>query len=227
MKRLFTVLVLCPLLAPSAWSQTITFPQPLSQVQQFLGLTDSQVSAILQNNNDYSAFVFQQQRQIQNAQFQIAVETAKDPLDPMTLGTLYAGIESACREVRDRAATTQKQNISILTDAQKTKLNILNDAMKLAPIISEAQFGNLLGSTISSPFGFGNTIVGGFTGLIGFPPVSGCNVGVRSGFINIYEPLTGNIALADRVATVAPTGTFQPGAAGLSSTSSWTIPLRK
>jgi hypothetical protein len=227
MKRLFTVLVLCPLLAPSAWSQTITFPQPLSQVQQFLGLTDSQVSAILQNNNDYSAFVFQQQRQIQNAQFQIAVETAKDPLDPMTLGTLYAGIESACRELRDRAATTQKQNISILTDAQKTKLNVLNDAMKLAPIISEAQFGNLLGSPISSPLGFCSSLLGCAYSLTGFPPVSGCNVGVRGGVINIYEPLTSNIALADRVATVAPTGTLQPGAAGLSSTSSGTIPLRK
>src|SRR5260370_27961841 len=101
MKPLFTVLVLCLLLALSAWSQTTTFPQPLSQVQQFLGLTDSQVSAIFQNNNDYSAFVFQQQRQIQNAQFQIAVETAKHPLDPMALGTLYTGIESPSRALRD------------------------------------------------------------------------------------------------------------------------------
>ena len=104
---------------------------------------------------------------------------------------------------------------------------MLNDAMKLGPTIAEAQSGNLLGSTISSPFGFGNTIVGGFTSLTGFPPISGCNAGVRSGFINIYEPLTGNIALADRVATVAPTGTLQPGAAGLRSASSGTISLRK
>ena len=127
MKPFFTILVLFPCFALSAWSQTTTLPpqQALPQVRQFLGLTDSQVTTILQNNNDYNAFSFQQQQQIRNAQSQIAVETAKDPLDPMALGTLYAGIESACRELRDRAATSQKQNISILTDAQKTKLNVL------------------------------------------------------------------------------------------------------
>jgi len=30
-------------------------------------------------------------------------------------------------------------NISVLTDPQKVKLNVLNDALKLAPTISEAQ----------------------------------------------------------------------------------------
>jgi hypothetical protein len=48
MNRFFTVVVLSPWLALSAWSQTPPAP-PLSQVQLFLGLTDSQVSAILQN----------------------------------------------------------------------------------------------------------------------------------------------------------------------------------
>src|SRR5258708_9540449 len=102
--------------------------------------------------NDYNTFSLQQQRQIQNAQSQIAVETAKEPVDPMAIGTLYAGIESACRDLRDKAATSQTQNISVLTDVQKVKLNALNDAMKLAPIISEAQSGNLLGTAFPPPF---------------------------------------------------------------------------
>jgi hypothetical protein len=143
-------------------------------VQQFLGLTDAQVKAILQNNADYNAFSFQQQRQIQNAQAQIALETAKDPLDPMALGTLYAGIESACRDLRNKASTSQMQIISILTDAQKARLNVLNDAMKLAPIISEAQSGNLLGSPNSPPFLFTANSSGIFSSLIGFPSVPGC-----------------------------------------------------
>ena len=165
-------LFLCPALV--ALSQTITFPlpqQPLSQVRQFLGLTDDQVNTILKNNNDYNTFSFQQQRQIQNAQTQIAVELAKDQIDPMAVGTLYAGIESACRELRDSAATSQKQNISVLTDAQKAKLNVLNDAMKLAPTISEAQSGNLLGSVGSPPYSF--TTGSSLTGTIGFSGVSG------------------------------------------------------
>src|SRR5437667_3819069 len=141
MKPSLTAFVLCLFFSFSAWSQT-TLPQPqqpLAQVKQFLGLTDAQVTAILQNNNEFSRFTFEQQRQIQNAQFQIAVETAKDPLDPMALGTLYVGIESTCRDLRDSAAKSQKQNLSVLTDAQKAKLNMLSDAIKLAPVISEAQ----------------------------------------------------------------------------------------
>ena len=177
--RFLTVLVLCPCLPLPSWSQTTTFPPPqppLSQVQQFLGLTDAQVKAILQNNADYNAFSFQQQRQIQNAQAQIALETAKDPLDPMALGTLYAGIESACRDLRNKASSSQMQNISLLTDAQKAKLNMLNDAMKLAPTISEAQSGNLLGSSNSPPFLFTANSAGTFTfnSLIGFPSLPGC-----------------------------------------------------
>jgi len=118
MKPFLAAVILCPWLAISAWSQPTTLPpqQALPQVRQFLGLTDSQVTAILQNNNDYNAFSIQQQRQIQNAQSQIVVETTKDQLDPLAVGTLYAGIESACRDLRDKAATSQTQNISILTD---------------------------------------------------------------------------------------------------------------
>ena len=205
MKPFFPTLLLCSWLALSAWSQTTTFPQPLSQVRQFLGLTDSQVTAILQNNQAYNDFSFQQQQAIQHAQSQIAVETAQDSLDPIALGTLYAGIESACRDLRSKAATSQTQNISILTDAQKAKLNMLNDAMKLVPIISEAQAGNLLGSTNSPPFIFSASASGSFS-LIGFPPVPGC--GVNGGIGGVF----GGILLPP---TPSPT---QPGVVGLSTT---------
>jgi hypothetical protein len=176
MKPFSTVFVLCPCLVFSAWSQT-TLPlpqQPLSQVRQFFGLSDAQVSAILRNNNDFNIFSSQQQRQIQNAQSQIAVEIAKDQIDPMAVGTLYAGIENACRELRDKAATSQKQNISILTDAQRAKLNVLNDAIKLAPVISEAQYGNLLGSVGLSPLFFTSSSGGASFGVISGAPF-GCS----------------------------------------------------
>ena len=209
MKLLLTVLVLCLLLATSALPQTALPPpqQALSQVRQFLGLTDDQVTAILQNNQAYNEFSFQQQQTIQHAQSQIAVETAQDPLDPIALGTLYAGIESACRELRGQAATTQKQNISVLSDAQKVKLNMLNDAIKLAPIISEAQSGNLLGSPTSPPFAFGGFAIGGFTTLIGFPQgVSGC-----------ASPFPANIISLPAIGPVA-TGTSQPGVTEMTGT---------
>ena len=175
MKPFLAALLLCPCLA---LSQTTTLPQPqqpLSQVKQYLGLTDAQVTAILQTNNEFNRFSVEQQRQIQNAQFQIAVETAKDQLDPMAIGTLCTGIESACRQLRESAMNTQKTNISILADAQKAKLNLLNDAIKLAPVISEAQFGNLLGTPGPTPFAFVG-VSSAFASLSGVFPsgVSGC-----------------------------------------------------
>jgi len=216
------MLVLC---SWQASSQTTTLPQPqqpLSQVKQFLGLTDAQVTVILQNNNEFSRFSFEQQRQIQNAQFQIAVETSKDQLDPMTIGTLHVGVETACRELRDSAVNTQKKNISILTDAQKAKLSMLNDAIKLAPIISEAQYGNLLGSPNFPTFAFTGIFSGTIPGVTGFAdfllgvpqffPLPGCT-----------SPFPGNIIPVGRLA-VAPTGTSPSSVAGMNETAATASP---
>jgi hypothetical protein len=94
-----------------------------------------------------------------------------------------------------------------LTDAQKAKLNMLSDAIKLAPIISEAQSGNLLGSTNSPPFGFFTFASGSFTSLIGFPQgVSGC-----------ASPFPANIIPINRISPVA-TGTAQIGVAEMTGT---------
>jgi hypothetical protein len=212
MKPFFNALVLCPWLALSAWPQTTTpFPPPLSRVQQFLGLTDDQVGAILQNNSDYNDFSSQYQRQTRQAQAQIAVETAKEQLDPMTIGNLYAGIETACRAWRNKATASQQQNISVLTDAQKLKLNALNDAMKLIPTISEAQFGGLLGSAGSPPFSFTTGSAGTFT----FDRViSSGDSGCASSFVGSF--VFGNIISQTRIAPVA-TGTSQSGFAGIQS----------
>src|SRR5260370_25889138 len=168
--RLFSpLLVLSPWLPLSAWSQAP--PQPFSPLQHSLGLTDAQAAEIRQNNNDYNTFSFAQQRLIQNAQYEISIQTAKDQLDPLAIGTLYAGIESACRDLRDKSVVAQQQNIAILTDAQKVKLNLLSDAMKLAPTIFEAQSSNLLGSPGSPQFTFNGSFL---FGVVGFPQPSGC-----------------------------------------------------
>jgi hypothetical protein len=159
-------------------------PQALPQVRQYLGLTDDQVTAILQNNSDYNAASAQQQSQIRQAQSQIAVETAKDTLDPMAIGVQYTNIETICRGLRTQAASTQQKNISLLTDDQKIKLSALNDALKLIPTISEAQSGNLLPPANSPPSfftGYGTSVI---SGLIGFPAAPGCSVsGISTGLI--------------------------------------------
>jgi hypothetical protein len=195
MHRLLTALAFASCFSFSAWSQPIALPlqQPLSQVQQYLGLTDTQVTAILQNNSDYNTFSLQQQDQIYQAQSQITIETAKDTLDPLAIGVQYAAIETVCRGLKAKAASSQQQNIAVLTDAQKLKLNALNDAMKLIPTISEAQSGNLLGPANSPPFAFSAYGSSFAAGLIGFPAVAGCSVNsVRTGIFS--GVLTGGIS---------------------------------
>ena len=192
----FSILTVVPFLALSALAQTTTFPQPqppLYQVKQFLALTDAQVAAILKNNTDYNNFSFQQQQTIRNAHAEIAVETAKDQLDPLSIGVLYAGIESACRDLRNRVAAVQQQNVALLTDVQKAKLNVLYDAMKLAPTIAEAGNAHLLASAGSPPYIFTGGSAGIISGILGVPSVPGCvsipTLAFRSGdFSSILPP---------------------------------------
>src|SRR5262249_16061580 len=142
--------------AASAWAQP-TFYQPFQQVQQYLQLTDSQVQTILSNKNDYNQLATSRQPRISQLQTEIATETSRDTLDPMALGTRYAEIETICRELKSQAGTYQQKNTSVLTDPQKTKLQALQDAVKLAPVISEAQSGTLLGTATAAPLSYTRT----------------------------------------------------------------------
>lgn len=134
------------------WAQTVPNPwfrQPLGQIQQYLQLTDAQLQTILANNGEYNQLATTKQTRILQLQTGIATETAREALDPMALGVRYAEIETICRELKDEADTYQQKNAAVLTDPQKAKLQVLPDAMKLAPIISDAQSGNLIGSSTS------------------------------------------------------------------------------
>jgi hypothetical protein len=203
MKPFLSALVLCPWLTLSAWSQT-TPPQPLS-LQDFLGLTNDQSGAIIKNNYDYDTFSFEQQQQIQQVQSQIALEIAKDSPDPVAVGNLYVSIEATCRSVRDKATNFQQLNISLLTDAQKMKLNVLNDAMRLVPAISQGQLENLLGSAVSAPESFATDwFNGAYYNGFRLRSVSGC---ASTGPVTIFP--------ANPLAVVAPTGISKLALQGL------------
>jgi hypothetical protein len=200
------------LIVASAWAQPNPwFYQPLGQVQQFLQLTDAQLQTILTNNGEYNQFAMTRQTRISQLQTEIATETAKDTLDPMALGVRYAEIETICREMKDQAASYQKGNTDILTDPQKAKLQVLQDAMKLAPIISDAQSGNLIGTFTYAPLFFTSTSVGTTSGsaIGGFiGPVSGCYsphsvAVVRTGDFT-SAPTNGNVIPASRLSGSVP-----------------------
>ncbi len=213
MKLPFLVMVV--LFSSLTWAQTVPTPwfyEPLGQVQQFLQLTDAQIQAILTNNGEYNQLAMTKQTRISQLQAEIATETARDPLDPMALGVRYAEIETVCRELKDQASTYQQKNTAILTDPQKAKLQVLQDAIKLAPIISDAQSGNLIGSSSHAPLFFTSTsaftstsgsVLGGIIG-----PVSGCYSPLRTAVVRTGDfaaaPAGGNVIPANRLSSATP-----------------------
>jgi hypothetical protein len=194
----------------SAQTQTVPNPwfyQPLGQVQQYLQLTDAQLQTILTNNGDYNQFAMTKQTRISQLQTEIAAETAKDSLDPMALGVRYAEIETICRDLKNQAGTYQQKNTSVLTDPQKAKLQVLVDAVKLAPAISDAQSGNLIGSSTYAPLFFTSTSTGTTSGsVIGgiLGPVSGCYSPIPTAIVRTGDftatPTNGAAVPANRVA---------------------------
>ena len=112
------------------------------------------MNTIRQNNADYNNWLSEKQSRMNQVRLEIAQETAKETIDPNALGVRYAEIEGICRQMRDKATDLKNTNISVLTDVQKTQLKVLDDAMKLAPLISQAQSLNLLDGTTTGVFSF-------------------------------------------------------------------------
>jgi hypothetical protein len=127
------VLIPNPFLAP-------VFPL----LKTYLGLTEAQIMQIVTNLDEYGRLVAQRQQRINQVQSEVQQETEKSPLDPAALGIRYAEIETICRNVREEAAAAQNRNLTLLTDVQKAKLKVLEDAYKLLPVITEAQSAGVL-----------------------------------------------------------------------------------
>lgn len=131
--------------------------RPIPTLQQYLELADSQVQAILRNNDDYNHYAQEKQRRMAQVQREIAEETAKEWLDSAALGIRYAEIEVHCRQLKEEAEKILRNNLDVLNDAQKAKLKVLEEAMKLMPAISEAEWTNLLGTYQRPPYFFNSS----------------------------------------------------------------------
>ena len=85
---------------------------------------------------------------------------SKSPLDPNVLGIRFAEVESICRQMRDRANEYLTRNMTVLNQDQNAKLKVLEEALKLAPVISQAQYGNLIGGFTTAPYAFNEQFSG-------------------------------------------------------------------
>ena len=151
-------------------------------LKQLLGLSDDQVSKMIQVQTENALFAQEKQRRISQVNAEIDEETAKASLDAMALGVRHLELEVICRELRDATAALPKKNLALLTDGQKLKLKILEDAVSLAPTIAQAQSLQLLPGNsgfvytfipLAVPGGIGGGIIGTPFSFI-TPNVSAC-----------------------------------------------------
>jgi len=117
-----------------------------SELQQYLSLSSDQVDAINSLNSNNQQINNSRGQRIAQLLAEIVQETAKDPLDPLALGTRYVEIDTINRDIDADLVTLRSQDRAVLNDAQHVKVGSLDDARKLQPLISEAQCENLLDS---------------------------------------------------------------------------------
>jgi hypothetical protein len=142
------------LMSLSVSAQTFPFAPPLSpELIQYLGLNDSQTTAIRQANNSYLQFTMQKSLRSSQVRSEIAVETGRPTLDPMAIGLRYLELEAIQREIAAEELRTRTTIQAILTDAQKTKVKVLEDAVKLQPLVCDAQSVRILGGFASFVLG--------------------------------------------------------------------------
>ena len=148
MARLFAIL-LC--FASLMFSQTLGGPVTgiLSPVfpptlRQYLELTDAQVSGIQAANNQYAQASQAKMARYVQVQQEISEWMAKEPLDAMAIGLRYVEQEAIRRQLQDEMKKTQAAVANLLNDAQKAKLKVLEESVRLQPLVQLAQCENLL-----------------------------------------------------------------------------------
>lgn len=143
------------LIAAVAWAQTVVrLPSPYSELKQFLELTDAQYAQVVQNLEQHRRTLASYEQRLEELRRDIAVETAREHPSATELGTRYVEVEINCRLMTEEGSKVLARNQALLTAAQKTKLQVLVDAIKLMPMIAQAQQTSLLeavsGYTVST-----------------------------------------------------------------------------
>jgi hypothetical protein len=161
------------------------FPQELSQ---YLNVSSDQADSITSLNTNNQQQTAGRQQNISDLQMQIAQESAKDTLDPLALGTLYAQVEDIRRSIANDLTALRNNARAVLSDMQRVKLNSLDDARKLQPLISEATCENLLDPQATQWFNTPTVISGAFSSGGGFTSVFSCVSGIPAPSVVIPFP---------------------------------------
>ncbi len=133
------------LLSSVLMAQTVPVPGPrVARIQEYLSLSDAQIETLIANVRTQATERSAQARRVDELRQALQQEAARENADAVTMGNLAAEREAVCREDRrDQAAVTERA-LAVLTAAQRTRLQSLEEARRLDSVMQEAQTLGLL-----------------------------------------------------------------------------------
>lgn len=117
--------------------------QPFRPLDEYLGLTQVQIAAIEANNNRFFRLTSDRLARRGLLISLATVELTRSPIDAVVVGQNYAEAETICRDLRAARVRLREDNLAILTEAQKMKMRVLEEAVKVIGIASMAERRNL------------------------------------------------------------------------------------
>lgn len=114
------------------------------ELQRYLELSAAQVVQINLLNTQLAGFVARKNLRSAQVQREIREWTNAEQIVPIELGLRYAELEQIQREIRDEEKKTRAAVRAVLTDAQRAKLRVIEEAAKLQPLIWEAAAQRLI-----------------------------------------------------------------------------------
>jgi len=123
--RLTSILLLTALLLPA--QELWRVPDSLIR---FLELTPAQVSWMASLQEHLATFTEEKNARASAVNREIRAETARPDPDVTALGLRYRELEAIRREIGAERLKTGESSRALLTDAQKVRLKLLDDALK-------------------------------------------------------------------------------------------------
>lgn len=113
-------------------------------LQAYLVLTAEQFAKLAENSRVHEQWARERSVRVNQVQFEIFEESAKEVLDALALGLRFAEIEAIRREIEERQGLLVETNQKVLTPGQRAKFDQLLQAAKFLPAVNEARGVNLM-----------------------------------------------------------------------------------
>lgn len=165
--------------------------EPSLALRQYLELTNEQVATIVRLNTDYLRFQSDKMNRQSQVSLELSQEMRRDTLDPMAIGVRYVEMEAIRRELAAEQKKVAQEVQALLTAAQRTKIQALQEVLRTYPIACEALSQNLMSAPEQTASGQPGVITGSISAILLPQPMCGGVGGIRTGDFSFIQGVVG------------------------------------